>query len=194
MPRRLLIIGAVIASALVAPAAAQACGSQRLAQPLAALGDAGWYLPMENAGFERGTTDWRLRGATVVAGNEPWKVSGPRDRGALRLAQGGTALSDEVCVTLAHTHARFFARPLTAGAVLRVDVLWDNNGDDYEATVLTLQDWQAGAWGLSPVAPIAEWVRSLYEDERDELVAVRFSAVAGQWEIDDVLVDPYRSR
>ncbi len=194
-PLRLLAGAATVLTALLAvPAAAQACGSQNLRQPLLPISDAGWYLPVDNADFEDGDDDWKLRGASLVKGNEPWKVLGARHATALRLNPGGTALSDEVCVTVDHTHSRFFARALTPTGSLRVDVLWDNEGKDRQATVLTLNGAQFRAWAPSPVAPMAPAVMSLYEDEEDELVALKFTAVSGTWEIDDVLVDPYRRR
>lgn len=179
---------------LAAPVAAQACGSQDLAQRLLVLGDTGLYLPVDNADFEDGNDDWKLSKATLVKGNEPWKVLGAKHVTALRLNAGGTALSDEVCVTVDHTHSRFFARALTTTGSLRVDVLWDNEGKDQQATVLTLSAAQFKTWAASPVTPMAAAVKSLYEDEEDELVALKFTAVSGTWEIDDVLVDPYRTR
>ncbi|MBJ7521160.1 MAG: hypothetical protein JHC84_15780 [Solirubrobacteraceae bacterium] len=194
-PLRLLAcVTPVLTALLVVPAAAQACGSQDLRQPLLPLSDAGWYLPVDNADFEDGDDDWKLSRASLVRGNEPWKVLGSRHTMALRLNAGGTALSDQVCVTVDHTHSRFFARALTATGSLRVDVLWDNEGRDQQATVLTLSAAQFKAWAPSPIAPMAPAVKSLYEDEEDELVALKFTAVSGTWEIDDVLVDPYRRR
>ncbi|MFA9269596.1 MAG: hypothetical protein ACEQSX_02390 [Baekduiaceae bacterium] len=193
--RRLLLSLTVLAGAFVAmPAAAQACGSQDLAQRLLVLGDTGLYLPVDNAGFENGNNDWKLSKASLVKANEPWKVLGAKHVSALRLNAGGTALSDEVCVTVDHTHSRFFARAVTTTGSLRVDVLWDNEGQDQQATVLTLSAVQFKAWAASPVTPMAAAVKSLYEDEEDELVALKFTAVSGTWEIDDVLVDPYRTR
>lgn len=195
LPARLLICATTaIAAVLAVPVAAQACGSQDLRQPLLPLGDAGWYLPVGNADFEDGDDDWKLSRASLVRGNEPWRVLGAKHSSALRLNAGGTALSDEVCVTVDHTHSRFFARALTSTGSLRVDVLWDNEGDDRQATVLTLSAAQFKAWAASPVTPMAPAVKSLYEDEEDELVALKFTAVSGTWEIDDVLVDPYRRR
>lgn len=192
--RLLTCVATVLTGLLVVPVAAQACGSQDLRQPLLTLGDAGWYLPVDNADFEDGDDDWKLSKASLVQGNEPWKVLGAKHAAALRLNAGGTALSDEVCVTVDHTHSRFFARALTTTGSLRVDVLWDNEGKDQQATVLTLSAAQFKAWAASPVTPMAAAVKSLYEDEEDELVALKFTAVSGTWEIDDVLVDPYRRR
>ena len=185
-------VTAALAVAVAVPAAAQACGTQPLAQPLLTVGDEGWYLPVDNAGFEKGTNDWKLRNGAVVRENEPWKVLGGTQ--SLRLNAGGSALSDEVCVTLDHTHSRFFARALTATGTLRVDVLWDNEGDDHEVTVLTLDASGFRAWAPTPTATMAQAVRSLFEDEADELVALRLTAVSGAWLVDDVLVDPYRRR
>lgn len=192
--RLLTCLAVAVPVALAAPAAAQACGSQDLAQRLLVLGDTGLYLPVDNADFEDGTDDWKLSKASLVKGNEPWKVLGAKHATALRLNAGGSALSDEVCVTIDHTHSRFFARALTTTGSLRVDVLWDNEGRDQQATVLTLSAAQFKAWAASPVTPMAPAVKSLYEDEEDELVALKFTAVSGTWEIDDVLVDPYRTR
>ncbi|MBJ7328941.1 MAG: hypothetical protein JHC95_03525 [Solirubrobacteraceae bacterium] len=188
---------AATATALVAlvPAAAQACGKQKLTPSFSSFGDAGLYLPVDNAGFESGKSDWKLRGAGVMAGNEPWKIGGAAHSKSLRLSAGGTAESDEVCVTIDHTHSRFFARSLSATGALRVEVLWDDEGDDHVATVATLSaTTYQNAWKPTPTIPMASAVASLYEDEEDELVAFRFVAVGGAWDIDDVSVDPYRAR
>lgn len=190
--RAATMLALTVAAVAAAPAAAHACGSQRLSQPLTVIGDTGWYLPVDNAGFEEGGDDWKLSGASLVRENEPWRVLGGRS--SLLLGAGGWARSDEVCVTVDHTHARFFARALTATGALRVDLLWDNDGDDHQATAITLDATRFRAWAPSPVVPMAEEVRSLYEDEEDELVALRFTVLSGRWLIDDVLVDPYRRR
>lgn len=193
--RKLLPLAAVTLAAFAAtPSVASACGSQSLTQSFLKLSDTGLYMPVRNAGFESGTKDWKLKGATVVTGNEPWKIGGTTHTKSLRLATNGTALARQTCVTLDHTHSRFFARALSKTATLKVEIIWDDEGDDFVATALTLKGADYGAWKASPISPMAAIVSSLYNGEEDEEVALRFTAIGGSWDIDDVYVDPYRRR
>ena len=64
--------------------------------------------------FESGTNGWSLTGASVVAGNEPWKVGGSADSKSLS-APRGQAVSPAFCVGIEHPTFRFFARRTSGG-------------------------------------------------------------------------------
>src|SRR5689334_17288632 len=91
---RRVLAGALAAAALVAAPAHAAqianpygCAPQpTLAQNFLTWSDANLYTPVPNAGFEKGATGWTLTGAaSVIAGNEPWKIGGAADNTALNL-------------------------------------------------------------------------------------------------------------
>src|SRR6478735_7009841 len=101
--RKTLVLLA-LASAL---AAALAAGSS-LSQPFAQFGDNSWYYPVPNQGLENGSSSWTLSGSTaVVAGNEPWKVSGAGSH-ALSIGNGASAMSAPTCIGLLAPHVRLF--------------------------------------------------------------------------------------
>src|SRR3954447_18494105 len=71
-----------------------------LSQPFAQFGDSSWYYPVSNQGFEGGSNGWTLSGSTaLVAGNEPWKVSGAGSH-ALAIGNGAGAMSAPTCISL----------------------------------------------------------------------------------------------
>jgi hypothetical protein len=46
------------------------------------------YAPAPDGGFEAAAKGWTLDDATVVAGNEPWKVGGADDAASLKIPRG----------------------------------------------------------------------------------------------------------
>ena len=97
-----------------------------LAQNFAAWNDYGQYTPVLNAGLENGATGWTLTGgASVVAGNEPWKIGGAWHRNALDLPAGSSAVTAPICIDETYPHFRLFAR--NAGSLngaLKIEVLY----------------------------------------------------------------------
>ena len=64
------------------------------------------YVLAPDGGFEAGAAGWTLKGASVVAGNEPYQASGSH---ALALSAGDSATSPPMCVGITHPTVRFFA-------------------------------------------------------------------------------------
>src|SRR5919109_1118860 len=93
----------VVATAFTVPAASAAgstnsllpsCGAKTY--PFEPWSDPDAYCAFPNLGFENGSTAWTLKGkASVVTGNEPWKVSGTGTH-ALQLGPGGSASSSSL--------------------------------------------------------------------------------------------------
>ena len=168
-----------------------------LTQPFAPFNDLGLYTPVANQGFEAGTASWALTGgATVVGGNEPWKIGGAADSRALDLPAGSSAVTAPVCIDQTYPHFRLFAR--NAGSLkrsLQIDVLYyDTKGKllntkpyGYESTT--------PAWQPTPTINIDVWDKSPAGAAAP--VAFRFLPKGNDahYVIDDVYVDPYaRSR
>jgi hypothetical protein len=191
----------VAAAALAAPAnagilttSAKTCDDGALTQPFRAWGDQASYKPVPGGSLEGTPADWTLRGgARVVAGNEPWKVGSPSDGRSLMLPAGGSATTAPVCVGLAEPTLRFFAKknkgPLSSLAVS----VWVKTSLGLEVPVpigVLLGD---GSWKPSNRMLIVANLLPLLPGDRTP-VAFTFTPLLGEWQIDDVYVDPQKMR
>ena len=205
MRRAVIAAAAAIASlALAAPAnagiltaSAKDCGDETLSKPFAQFGDQANYKFVKNGGFEGGATGWTLSGkAKVVSGNEPWKVAGASHGKSLVLPAGSNAISPVSCVGLAEPTVRFFAKknkaPLLGISTLAVSV--------YVKTSLGLVVpvpvgvvLGNGQWKPTPPMLIIANLLPLLPGDRTP-VAFQFTPLLGEWQIDDLYVDPFRAR
>ena len=188
---------AATASAGILTASATDCGDETLSQPFAQFGDRANYKLVRNGGFETGTGGWTLAGgAKVVSGNEPWKVGGSGHAKSLVLPAGSTAISPVSCVGLAEPTVRFFVKknraPLLGISTLLVSV--------YVKTSLGLTVpvpvgvvLANGQWKATPPMLIVANLLPLLPGDRTP-VAFQFTPVLGDWQIDDLYVDPHRFR
>ena len=204
--RALLAATAAIATAAVFAAPASAgiltvsakdCGDETLTQPFAGFGDRANYKLVEGGSFESGATGWTLLGgAKVVSGNEPWKVGGSGHGKSLVLPAGSSAISAPSCVGLAEPTVRFFAKknkaPLLGISTLAVSV--------YVKTSLGLVVpvpvgvvLGNGQWKPTPPMLIVANLLPLLPGDRTP-VAFQFTPLLGDWQIDDLYVDPHRAR
>jgi hypothetical protein len=158
--------------------------------------DPAQYFQAANGGFERGTDDWTFSGgASVQAGNEPFRVGGAADAHSLVLTPGASAESHTACVTLGEPTMRLFVKaPRTLGAALRIDATVEN-----PTTGVTLQTSYLVLGGLAPSqwAPTPEiLVPNLLGGILPENLTIRITAlgVPATWSVDDVYVDPFKSR
>ncbi len=185
------------ANAGILTASATDCGDETLTKPFAQFGDQANYKVVSNGGFESGSTGWTLtRGAKVVSGNEPWKVGGASHGKSLVLPAGSNAISPVSCVGLAEPTVRFFAKknkaPLLGISTLAVSV--------YVKTSLGLVVpvpvgvvLGNGQWKPTPPMLIVANLLPLLPGDRTP-VAFQFTPVLGEWQIDDLYVDPFRAR
>jgi hypothetical protein len=185
------------ASAGILTASASDCGDETLTQPFARFGDRANYKLVRNGSFETGTGGWTLAGrAKVVSGNEPWKVGGSNHGKSLVLPAGSTAISPVSCVGLAEPTMRFFVKknraPLLGISTLAVSV--------YVKTSLGLTVpvpvgvvLGNGQWKPTPPMLIVANLLPLLPGDRTP-VAFQFTPLLGDWQIDDVYVDPRRMR
>ncbi len=199
--RRPRVLGAVIAGAglvsvLASGAPAQAalistsaCDNSALTQPFQRWGDTSSYKLIAGGSFESGAPGWTLsNGARVVAGSEPYGVTGSVGKASLYLPAGASAQSPLTCVNAAYPTFRFLARnDWTLSAVL-VQVV-------YSVPLVGPVAVPVGGVALSgtwqPTIPMltASAVPGLL-DGGTTPVALRFTALLGASHIDDVFVDP----
>jgi hypothetical protein len=185
------------ASAGILTASETNCGDETLTKPFAQFGDQANYKLVRNGSFESGTDGWTLtRGAKVVSGNEPWKVGGSSHAKSLVLPAGSSAISPVSCVGLAEPTLRFFVKknraPLLGISTLAVSVhVKTSLGLTVPVpvgVVLANGQWKPTA----PMLMVANLLPLLPGDRTP--VRFQFTPVLGDWQIDDVYVDPMRYR
>lgn len=170
------------------------CPDVRLEQPFRPWLDPMEYTLVPNGDFEKSTQGWRLDGAWVQSGNEPFKVRGANDTRSLRIAPGRSVVTPTVCAGLHEPTVRFFSRATGAGtstSVLLVEVLYE---DAYGLNSSLPIGWIGGREGWEPTAPypvVANLLPLLPGDQAP--VAFRLTALGdASWDVDDVYLDPQR--
>jgi hypothetical protein len=187
------LLGALAAALIAVPAAQAACPTTPTTKAFAAFGDNADYSLAPAGAFETGTTGWTLSGASVVSGNESYKVHGSADAKSLAIKATGTAASAPFCVALQHPTFRFFARR-TSGTwgVLNVKLRWTDESSVTHETVVgsvTAADtvWHpTSSFNLAPVLGIWNSKQAL-----TARIVLDPEDAGGAWAIDDVYVDPY---
>ena len=177
------------ASAQAAVISTSSCDSSTLTQPFAPWGDSSLYKPAPGGDFEGSLSGWTLSGgAHKVAGSEPYAASGSVGSWSLGLSAGSSAQSPFTCVNAAYPTLRFFGR---------------NNGLLSSVLVQVVYQGPLGAQLVLPVGVVAlsgKWEPTLPMLTASAVpaalkggsaqVALRFTALTGSSQIDDVYIDP----
>jgi hypothetical protein len=193
---------------------AVSCDSYSLEQPFLRWDDTFNYVLAPDGTFERRARGWTLSGrARVVPGNERYYVHRSGESRSLYLPSGSSATSPSMCVGIEYPTLRTFALNRRAAvSILKVEVLFEASQVDCLTSVGLLG---AGSgvfsngicrlpiglltgsriWDVTVPMPVLANLLPLLPDNRTA-VAFRFSPqdAAGDWRIDDVYVDPYRTR
>jgi hypothetical protein len=181
------------ASAGILTASANDCNDGAITQPFAAWGDQAQYKAVQGGGFESSTDGWTLSGkAKVVDGNEPWSVGGAEHGKSLVLPAGSNAISPVACVGLGEPTLRFFAKknraPLLGISTLAVSVYVKTSlGITVPVPVGVVLG--NGQWKPTPPMLIVANLLPLFPGDKTP-VAFQFTPILGEWQIDDVYVDP----
>ena len=201
-----LVLAAVAAAAGLAVPAASAgllsgggllggllpsCGSTT--QPFRAWGDSAAYCAYPNLGFESGATKWTLKGnASVVAGNEPWHVSGSGTH-TLQLGPGATATSSTLPVNLLDPWVRLFAHSARANGSLRVQVVFHGLLGNLTG-LLNVGSLSPGSYSSWQPTQRVLSALALPLFTTSAQVQLTSTAKSGSWQIDDVYLDPCASK
>lgn len=207
MPNRLalrgLAVAALAAASLAAPSTAASaplvqtapCDGAALTQPFSRWGDTGWYKLFPGGDAERSVSGWAYAGgAKRVSGSEPYAATGKLGAWSFSLPAGASVTTAATCVNAGYPTFRFFAKSsgglLGVLPALKVDLV-------YRDGLLGLVAVPAGvvlpasSWKPSPVMLTASAVGAAVAGGKVPL-SVRFTALAGTWQVDDVFVDPVR--
>jgi hypothetical protein len=184
------------ANAGLVTASATSCDDPELEQPFARWGDRANYKPVGDGGFEAGAKGWTLSGgAKVVSGNESYYVGGAGDRVSLQLPGGSRAVSPFTCVGLNEPTLRLFAKRRSG---LLTTLLVEMQVQTSLGLSLWLPvlpgDLGGSSWHPTASMPLIANLLTLSTSDRTP-VRFRFTPLLlGSWQIDDVYVDPFRSR
>jgi len=191
--------GVLIVSTMAGTASASAalinsgtCPETTLSRPFAAWGDTSSYEPVPGGSFEGSLAGWSLAGgATKTTGSEPYGVTGKVGQSSLLLPAGASAQSPPVCVDASDPTFRFFVRNNSLLSTVAVQVVYP--------TLLGPVALPLGAAALSPswrpTLPMltGSLAGALLNGGTTQL-SLRFTAVLGASQIDDVFVDPRGTR
>jgi hypothetical protein len=197
--RHTRIVGAVIgvlgfavlsgAPARAALISTDACDNSALTEPFAPWQDTSLYKLVPGGSFEGGASGWTFsHGASVVAGSEPFGAAGSVGSSSVDLSAGASVTSPFTCVDAAYPTFRFFGRndgllsTVLVSVVYKLPLLGDVA---VPVGVVAL----SGTWEPSAPMLTASAVTGLLSGGTTN-VALRFTALTGHSQIDDVFVDP----
>jgi hypothetical protein len=185
-----LLGGAPASAALISTSS---CDSAPLTQPFAPWGDLNLYKLVPGATFENGAPGWSLiNGAAVTAGSEPFGATGLVGNASLDLPAGASAQSPFTCVNAAYPSLRFFARTNGLASTMLVQVVYTEPLVG-EVVVPVGAIAVSGNWAPSLPMLTASAVTGLLDGGTAQ-VALRFTGLTGDSQIDDVFVDPRMMR
>jgi hypothetical protein len=192
-PRFALASLVVAAAALGAPAAqaATACADAATSPAFAPWGDDALYSPFAGGGFEHGASGWSWGGkANIVSGDDDQLLATTGSH-SVQLPGGGTAKSPWTCVDASRPCLRFFVRRVSGTGNLTVQGTLAAG-----AVPLTTFTVVSGTdtWQPSPVVVFPD-VLTASVASGSANAQFLFTADPGTvYRIDDVELDPYKSR
>ena len=186
-------VSATAAQADLLTEGAQNCTSNALSQTFLPWGDVANYVPAPGGNFADGSPSWSLSdGAAVVDGGDGFSLNGaaPSDN-SLSLPAGSSATSAATCVGIANPDIRYFARNTgDPTSTLQVSVNFvDALGVEHTAVIGQIA--ANGTWAPTLQDPI---IVNLLPILPGAMTPVSFNFTpqgAGNWQIDDLWVDPW---
>ena len=165
------------------------CDNATLSQPFLPWGDTNDYKLVPGGNFEGSLAGWTLSGgARVVAGSEPYGATGALGANSLYLPAGASVQSPYTCVNAAYPSFRLFGRTNGLLSTVVVQVV-------YKLPLLGPVGIPVGTIALSgswqPTLPMltASAIPGLVSGGTAQ-VSLKFTALTGSSQIDDVFVDP----
>jgi hypothetical protein len=189
---RLLPVGAIAALALVAAPAASAatvvpCETRATTPVFSQFGDQRDYYLAPGGSFEGSITWFNGGPVSLVAGNEPWYLAGTGHSSAVRLQYGARLISPVLCVTRDEPYLRFMAKSEGTGSLHVTVFLFSASNKVLHSSSMSSRDF--ASWAPSHLIDLQT---SKLPAGEQGYIAVAFRS-GGDWTIDDVFVDPYRS-
>lgn len=189
-------MASMLAMAVFAGSAQGACNYTGAKPVFSPWGDGHSYVLAPDGGFEAGGTGWSLsNGAQVVDGNESFYLNGNADSRSLSLPAGGTAISPPICMSLDTPIFRLVARNGgDPSSRLKVEAVYKLLGLVQTKTVSKVAagaEW-APTQQMSTVLTLSTIVGTLIPSS----IQIRITPLdnRGQWQVDDLYIDPFARR
>lgn len=188
------LVAAIAASGVAAGTVVPPCPSRTLTQPFLPWGDRDPYFLAPEGSMES-TSSWTLEnGARRVVGNESFYVNSPADRFSLALPMGSAAQTAPMCVTVFNPTMRFFARNSgSPSSALKVEVIYTSR-DGSQRTATAGYVTGSGSWMPSPALFFLRYTAPAINGNGQTWASFRFRPIGwgGNWQIDDLYVDPLK--
>jgi hypothetical protein len=182
------LLSLAASSARAALLSTGACNGASLGEPFARWGDSSSYELVSQGDFEGSTSQWMLGGgAGRMTGSETYGVTGRVGAYSLVLPAGGWAQSPYTCVNASYPTFRFFARGDALLSTLVVAVVYKTVLGSVALPLGVAAP--GGSW--EPTAPMltGSVVGGLLSGGTAQ-AALRFTALTGKSQVDDVYIDP----
>jgi hypothetical protein len=151
------------------------------------------YALAPGGDFESATRLTFSGGAKIVSGNETSYVHGASDRSSVLLPRGATVTTAPMCIGLINPTLRFFARRpgFALLPLMTVEGVYKDKAGNTRSLPLIGVPLAGGNWSLQLPFVVTG---ALLELGDTTMMQFRFRALSGDWQIDDVYVDPMRNR
>ncbi len=191
-----MLTALVALAAFSGTAQAASCPSAGAKPVFAPWKDARSYVLAPDGGFEAGASGWSLAGgAKPVAGNETYNLNSAADKTSLSLPAGSSAGSPPICMAIDTPVFRMMARNTgDPRSQLQVTANYRLLGLLHTQTLGTVT--AGSAWTptepQSTVLTLATIVGTLIPSAIEIRVTPLDSK--GQWQVDDLYIDPFARR
>jgi hypothetical protein len=191
-------LAALLTTALLALAvfagSAQACSYSAAERVFSPWGDQHSYVLAPDGGFEAKGSGWQLNpGAAVVDGNESYYLNDAGDSKSLSLPPGSSAVSPPVCMAIDTPSFRLVARNGgDPSSQLRVEAVYKLLGLVRTKTAATLR--AGSTWAPTQSVSTVLTLSTIFGTLIPSAIEIRFTPLdsSGQWQVDDVYIDPFR--
>jgi hypothetical protein len=199
----LILVVAVAATAGFATSlasAANACTFASTAQPFRAWSDANDYFLAPAGDFEGAVDGWDLRGgAAVTSGSESFAVAGAGSNSMALPTTSAVVTTPVMCVTTDTPAFRFFIK--NNGNSGHIDgqlaVYLNFSGADGKAQQVKIAAVKVGStdWTLSPKISFVQYLSTpLKTGSANISFTIKPNDNHGNWQIDDLYVDPFLTK
>lgn len=198
MRKLLTVLAAALALSGLMATAAQAVtcpyyGAEQVFEP---WGDNHFYVLAPDGGFEAGGEGWSLSGgAKAVGGNESFYLNDAGDNRSLSMPAGSAAVSPPICMSIDTPIFRLFARNTgDPSAGLRVEATYVLLGLLRTKTLSTV--YAGPSWAPSQQLSTVLTLSTIVGTLTPSAIKIRITPVGsgGNWQVDDVYIDPFARR
>lgn len=202
-PRRVLPLGLLgalalafvpVTSAKAALISTDACDSATLTQPFAQFSDSNQYKLVAGGDFEGSLSGWTLSGgARLATGSEPFGATGKVGKSSVYLPAGASVQSPYTCVDAAYPMFRLFGHNNGLLSTVAVSIVYKEpllGATAVPIGMITLSGNWAPTAKMLTLSAVQGVVNGLLTGQTPQ-VALRFTALIGSSQIDDLYVDPH---